>query len=134
MAMIREPASHPCGSCPYRRDVPSGVWSEEEYRKLPLWDGPTWNQPPTVFMCHQADGRVCAGWAGCHDMSEAMGPRIAMLSGKMSEDVYNALLDYVCSVELWGSGAEACAHGMAEVFTPGEAARRVIAKLSPRLP
>lgn len=26
--------TEPCETCPYRRDVPSGVWSADEYRKL----------------------------------------------------------------------------------------------------
>ncbi|MFD7961193.1 DUF6283 family protein [Streptomyces zaomyceticus] len=39
------PAPRPCASCPYRRDVPSGVWSRGDYVKLPLYDGPTWTQP-----------------------------------------------------------------------------------------
>ncbi|WP_367277007.1 DUF6283 family protein [Bradyrhizobium sp.] len=24
-----EPAPKPCGSCPYRRDVPSGIWGSQ---------------------------------------------------------------------------------------------------------
>jgi hypothetical protein len=35
---INPPAPKPCESCPYRKDVPSGVWSEGEYRKLPQYD------------------------------------------------------------------------------------------------
>jgi hypothetical protein len=30
------PRRRPCSSCPYRRDVPSGLWSAEEYDKLCL--------------------------------------------------------------------------------------------------
>lgn len=55
---IKAPAKNPCGSCPYRRDVPSGIWSEEEYDKLPQYDLPTGDQPPNVFLCHQQNGRL----------------------------------------------------------------------------
>lgn len=133
MSDTRGPASAPCGSCPYRRDVPSGVWSEEEYAKLPPYDGPTWEQPPAVFMCHQQDGRICAGWAGCHDMYESMGLRLAVSFG-MTEADYQATLDYESPTPLFESGAAAAAHGRAEVEAPGEAAGRVIARLLRRRP
>ena len=58
--MIDPPAKRPCGSCPYRRDAPSGIWSREEYEKLPEYDKPTAYQPPQVFMCHRNAGCLCA--------------------------------------------------------------------------
>ena len=30
----QEVRSQPCSSCPYRKDVPSGVWAHHEYEKL----------------------------------------------------------------------------------------------------
>lgn len=36
---------NPCHSCPYRRDVPSGVWATEEYDKLLPYDADTASQP-----------------------------------------------------------------------------------------
>lgn len=127
--MIRPPAINPCGSCPYRRDVPSGVWSEEEYAKLPPYDAPTFEQPPQVFMCHQQDGRMCAGWTACHDMAESMAFRIATLNDSLSDEDIEAVLDYTTSVPIFGSGAEAAAHGRAELYAPGKDARRVIDNL-----
>jgi hypothetical protein len=112
--------------------VPSGVWAEEEYAKLPEFDGPTWSQPTSVFVCHQQDGRVCAGWAGCHDMNESMGLRLASLNDKLTEKDVIATLDYVSPVPLFESGAAAAAHGLAEVEAPGEKAAHVIAKLHQR--
>lgn len=129
MGDIKPPAKNPCGSCPYRRDVPSGVWSEEEYDKLPTYDGETHEQPPSVFMCHQQDGSLCAGWVGCHDMTQNMGLRIAVINERVTPEELDEILDYVPSVPLFSTGAEAAAHGRAEVFTPGEHARRVIDKL-----
>jgi len=45
----------PCQSCPYRRDVPSGIWAHEEYEKILDYDNETGHQPMKVFMCHQAE-------------------------------------------------------------------------------
>jgi hypothetical protein len=32
-------AARPCASCPYRKDVPSGIWAAHEYTKLLAYDG-----------------------------------------------------------------------------------------------
>ena len=130
--MTSVPAPRPCGSCPYRRDVPSGVWAEDEYAKLPPYDGESWEQPFGVFYCHQADGRVCAGWAAVHPMTESLALRLAAASGRIPPEEFEAILDYTTDVPLFGSGAEAAAHGLAEVEAPTEEAGRVIAKLARR--
>ena len=127
--MTSGPAARPCGSCPYRRDVPSGVWAAEEYDKLPPYDQPTWAQPPAVFCCHQQDGRLCAGWVGCHDMQESLGLRIAAANEHLDPDAVDAALDYVSPIALWESGAAAAAHGRAEVETPSTRARRTVEQL-----
>lgn len=128
---VRGPAKNPCGSCPYRRDVPSGVWDSTEYAKLPPYDRPTSQQPPGVFLCHQQDGRVCAGWAGCHDMEESLGLGLAAVTGTEAH-VVEAVRDYSTSVPLFATGAEAAAHGTAESVDPGEKALRTIDKLQGR--
>jgi hypothetical protein len=125
------PAKYPCASCPYRRDVASGVWSPEEYAKLPPYDNATWGQPPGAFFCHQQNGRLCAGWVGCHDMQESLGMRLAVSTGLSIED-YEAALSYTSPVPLFDSGAEAAAHGMAEVPAPGPKAQRTIRKIEDR--
>lgn len=132
MSEIKAPAPHPCGSCPYRRDVPGGVWDEEEYAKLPTYDGQTFEQDPSVFTCHQQDGRLCAGWVGCHDMSESIGLRVGVVLGAITEDVLDVVLDYETTTPLFSSGAEAAAHGRAELEAPGAKARRTIDKLERR--
>lgn len=124
---MKPPAKTPCGSCPYRRDVPSGVWAAEEYEKLPPYDRETGEQPPAVFHCHRQDGRVCAGWAGCHDMEESLGARLAASMGWIEGD---ALLGYETSTPLWDSGAEAAEHGLREIGSPSPEAQRVIGKLT----
>jgi hypothetical protein len=126
------PARNPCGSCPYRRDVPSGVWAAEEYEKLPRFDGPTMTQPPGIFLCHQQNGRMCAGWVGCHDMDESLGIRLAHNSDIFTDADIKAAMNYECPIPLWGSGAEAAAHGLREVEQPSEQAARTIDKLVQR--
>lgn len=131
--MSKAPAKNPCGSCPYRCDVPSGVWHPEEYAKLPAYDAETQQQPAGVFFCHQADGRVCAGWAGTHDMDHNLAVRLAPLNGTLSPEDVEAVVEYTTSVPLFGSGAEAAAHGMKLVRDPDDHARRVISRLEAKL-
>lgn len=126
---IRAPAARPCGSCPYRCDTPSGVWERHEYEKLPRFDGETWEQEPSVFMCHQADGRLCAGWVGVHDMAESLGLRMATAMGTVTPEVAQACLDYTTDVPLYASGAEAAEAGMREVEHPSDDAIEAIEKL-----
>lgn len=133
MAPIRPPARNPCGSCPYRRDSPSGLWDDSEYEKLPDYDKPTGEQPPKVFMCHQQDGRMCAGWTACHDMEESFGIRMAVLMGRISEEDLETIFDYTTPVPVFESGGEAAAHGLRDLYTPGEKATKVAAKLRRRL-
>lgn len=132
MGDIKAPARNPCGSCPYRRDVPSGVWAEEEYAKLPLFDGETFEQPPSVFLCHQQNGRLCAGWVGCHDMEQSFGLRMASMTGQASPEVINAALDYETSTPLFASGSEAAEHGRARIENPDLQAMRTVQKVERR--
>lgn len=132
MAGNAAPAPHPCSTCPYRRDVPSGVWEAEEYAKLPPYDRPTGDQPPRAFFCHQQNGHLCSGWVGCHDMQESMGLRIGHLAGVLTDEDVDAALDYVCPVPLFSSGAEAAEHGLREALSPGREARRAASKVTAR--
>lgn len=126
---IKPPAPTPCGSCPYRRDVPSGIWAREEYEKLPRFDGETWEQDATVFLCHRQDGRLCAGWVGVHDMVESLGLRLAVAGGRIHPAVAGALPEYATETPLFASGAEAGEHGLRDLEQPGDAARRLITRL-----
>lgn len=123
------PRERPCSSCPYRRGVPSGIWSADEYDLLPLFDGATGEQALAgafhPLQCHQADGQLCAGWTGCHDMAENLAIRL-----HAAELDIPAILDYLCPVPLFSSGAEAAEHGKRDIEDPSPAARAVIAKLA----
>jgi hypothetical protein len=131
MSKINPPAPRPCLSCPYRRDVPSGVWDAEEYDKLRAYDEPTFAQPMNTFQCHQNDrgdtkARLCAGWVGCHNAAphdrQLISLRLTMPSA----------LDYSTDVPLFDSGTEAAEHGMAHITAPAKRARAMMDKISDR--
>ncbi|MFF5019429.1 DUF6283 family protein [Streptomyces sp. NPDC001165] len=134
---VQPPAPRPCASCPYREDVPAGIWAEEEYAKLEAFDEETAYQPPGLFLCHQTDrdderARVCAGWAGCHDGDHLMALRIATLTGEITVEAAEAVRDYVSPVPLFASGAEAAAHGRSGVEHPDPDAVLAIRKIERR--
>lgn len=112
----------PCPSCPYRRDVPSGIWDTSEYDKLPVYDLGTGEQAMAgafaPFHCHNTPATLCAGWVGCHDMAENLAIRMNV------RDIDPAVYEYSSPVPLFGSGAEAAAHGMRDLPAPGPEARR----------
>lgn len=120
------PRKAPCATCPYRRDVPPGVWNASEYAKLPPYDGETFDQPAMAFFCHHQDGSVCAGWAGCHDMRNTLGARLGISMGIVDPSV----MTYSTDVPLWGSGAEAAAHGLSAVNDPPPEAIEAIDKIA----
>lgn len=123
MTTLPAPGKAPCGSCPYRRDVPAGIWSEDEYLKLPEYDGETFEQINALglFFCHQQDGKLCAGWVGCHDMYELLAVRLRPIA----PEAY----DYQSPVPLFSSGAEAAAHGLSGLKNPDKRARAHIMRL-----
>ncbi|MET9111264.1 DUF6283 family protein [Streptomyces zhihengii] len=128
------PAPRPCVSCPYRTDVPSGVWSVQDYANLPLFDGPTGAQPPRLFLCHQHSNdddraRVCGGWAGCHDGDELLALRLAVARGEITVETAEAIRGYDSPVPLFASGAEAAAHGVRDLLHPSREACRVMDKI-----
>lgn len=120
------PRKTPCASCPYRRSVASGIWSSDEYSKLERYDGDIPDQTAMgVFLCHQQDGCVCAGWLGHRDPTELLAVRLAFASGHLAADS----LEYSTTVPLFSSGREAAEHGMAEYTAPGKKAVATIEKL-----
>ncbi|MGW7748709.1 DUF6283 family protein [Streptomyces chartreusis] len=132
--VMRPPAPRPCDSCPYRRDVPSGIWAHEEYDKLRGYDAPTPEQPSRLFQCHQADAdsttrRICAGWAGCHG-EHLLGLRVALVEGRIDEATFAAAAAYESPVALFGSGSEAADHGQTDIHWPGGEAGRLIGKIT----
>lgn len=121
-----KPRPSPCSSCPYRRDVPSGIWEASEYEKLPGYDGDVPDQLEAgalgVFLCHQADGFICAGWAGCHDMTNNLAVRL-------DHDVDPSIVNYESPVPLFSSGAEAAEHGKRDIEEQSEQAQEKVERL-----
>ena len=120
------PRKTPCASCPYRKNVPSGVWDASEYAKLPGYDGQIHEQTSrAVFMCHQQDGCACSGWLGHRDPDDLLAVRLGVSFGTLDP----SCLDYTTDVPLFDSGQAAADHGMADIETPGAEAREVIEKI-----
>lgn len=117
----------PCSTCPYRRDVPSGVWHWDEYEKLRLYDEPTYNQPAQGFRCHCSPDSYCHGWAVVHS---ARGHDRALLALRLHppSGIPSA------AVELFSSGHEAADHGQRDYESPSPAAIVTARRLVDRHP
>lgn len=123
--------ARPCPSCPYRRDVPSGVWHPEEYAKLALYDEQPGETPRLeTFRCHwqTATGRstVCVGWLGCHGL-DAVAVRLALAMGALTMDVVERAVG--TDVVLYESGTEAAVMGLRDINDPSPEAQAFIARL-----
>jgi hypothetical protein len=115
-----------CGACPYRRDVPSGVWASPEYDKLRGYDAPTTEQPPVGFACHASPEFHCHGWAVCHTSRGHEHDLLALRFDRPAGGVPAP------SEPLFASAAEAADHGQRDVADPGDDAVATIAKLTRR--
>lgn len=124
MAKPLAPPPKPCGSCPYRRDVPSGLWHQEEYDKLPRYDGEIVDQMMKgavgVFMCHQRDGNLCGGWLACHGPDNLLALRLTR------DPIDPKVWEYQTDVPVFASGAEAREHGIRDIAEPGAKAVKMI--------
>ncbi len=130
MSRALDVLSTPCGSCPYRRDTPPGIWDASEYEKLGRFadgfdDGAGFPRV-SVFLCHQthAVGRdtVCRGWLAVEQGSLAV--RVALCQGLVTPEQVSAPV----RVPLYATGEEAAAAGLAGVATPPRAAKQVVAR------
>ena len=123
----------PCSSCPYRKDVPSGVWDVSEYVKLLEYDNETQEQPLGRFDCHQQNGCLCRGWLDCHGNQgqgrELLSVRLAVANGSIGSDDLNKALSESPAVKVFGSGKEACLHGLQGIDSPSEEALDVMVKI-----
>jgi Family of unknown function (DUF6283) len=119
----------PCGSCPYRRDVPSGLWAASEYDRLANYDGEINSQVLAgawaMFGCHQGDGSTCRGWLGHRDPVELLAVRLAILR----QEVEPTALSYRTDVPLFASGAQAAEHGRRDLDAPSERAQDAAVKI-----
>ena len=125
---MTEVRSQPCSSCPYRRDVPSGVWATHEYEKLRAYDEPTYNQPAASFACHATPEHYCHGWAVVH---ENRGREHALLALRIWPPVAEIPEP---AVPLFASGNEAADHGQADIEEPSEEADETVERLLRKYP
>lgn len=117
----------PCAACPYRKDVASGVWSADEYDKLPPYDAPTCEQPFAPFACHATPEKYCHGWAVCHSNRGHAYELISLRLAGVNEIPPPG-------VPLFASGAEAAEHGKKDIAKPKRKAKATVAKLVKKYP
>lgn len=115
----------PCQFCPYRRDVPSGIWHADEYAKLIEYDRPTAEQPFRQFACHAQPECVCTGWLVVgmkqpHDKA-LIALRLFPVDGQD---------DIACDVPLFDTGTQAALHGLSGLSAPSGDAQAAIASLN----
>lgn len=119
-----------CGTCPYRCDTPPGVWSPQEYQKLPEYDKETHTQPMKVFLCHCQDGSLCRGWLDTHiDQKrghELLSIRFALLLGTIDPDELKAAMLERPRHDTHVSGTAACVFGLGGVPEPSPEAQKAM--------
>ncbi len=124
---MKDIRNDPCSACPYRIDVPSGVWSEHEYAKLREYDEITPNQPYAAFSCHATPEKICSGWAIVHSNrgheNELLALRILGIN-KVP----------VTKVPLFASGTEAADWGERDIEDPSDEAKEAAMKLLRKYP
>lgn len=120
--MARAVRSAPCEGCPYRRDVPSGLWHPDEYEALRAYDRPTGDQPIAGFACHASPNDYCHGWAAVHSRR---GHEHELLALRL----WPPATWPTVRIPLFASGSEAADHGLADVYEPGPEARALVQRL-----
>lgn len=119
--------SQSCSACPYRRDVPSGVWAEQEYEKLVEYDRPTGDQPLGAFRCHATPESYCHGWVNVHSNRGHEHELLALrLTGDVPDPDDRAMTK---DPALFDSGTEAAEHGKRELDDPSDEAIETAARL-----
>ena len=130
MGTLRVPKKA-CDTCPYLRETPAGIWSAEEYEKLPTFDHDHEGMPVfATFLCHQTNATkvdtVCRGWLSTH--GDSIGARMAIMRKEIDpEDIPPAV-----EPEYYATGREACDAGLAGLEEPGDEAQVKMSKLLAR--
>jgi hypothetical protein len=114
--------SNPCNACPYRCDVPSGLWAEHEYEKLREYDEPTMDQPFAHFACHATPEKLCNGWAVVHNNRGHQFELIALR-------ILGVYETPTSDIALFASGNEAADWGERDIENPSPEAMDAVAKL-----
>jgi hypothetical protein len=120
--MNNEVRPKPCEACPYRRDVPSGLWASHEYEKLRPYDEEMISQPSAGFACHATPEKFCNGWAIVNNALHHGHVLALRLAGMpvIPEP----------KVALFTTNAEAADHGQRDIDSPSVKAREVVERLT----
>ncbi len=120
--------ARPCSSCPYRTDVPPGIWAPGEYEKILVFDLPTVSQPQSVFVCHSDPEKACSGWATCHENrgheNELLALRLLALRPSRAAELPEH------DVKVFPSAKVAALHGLSGVEDPPPEAVVAMAKVT----
>jgi len=119
-----EVRKEPCSTCPYRLDVPSGVWAHETYELLRPYDLPTADQPMRLFGCHATPEHLCHGWAVVHT---TRGNEFDLLSLRLHGIPPDAVPE--AFVPLFASGSESADHGQRDIENPSGEAQATVDRL-----
>lgn len=127
-------APTPCTTCPYRRDVPSGIWDRSEYEKLPAYDHRDFGESPmAVFHCHQepmiGKPTVCHGWLSVHP--DCIAVRMARFSGLITKE-HMAQIPIKPDPKPYDSGQQAYRAGIKGIRRPGKKAEAAVRGLLKR--
>lgn len=114
---------NPCSTCPYRRDVPSGIWDREEYEKLPQWDHEM--AFAGTFLCHTDPAAICRGWMEVHERN--MSVRLAMFRVEWTEANRKPT-----KIPLYRSGLAAMRAGLRALARPSGDAKKAITSILER--
>ena len=105
----------PCKSCPYRRDAPLNLWSNEEFEDLLASER---TQKGTTYGCHEYGKRreqaqVCVGWLlnQRENNVPSMMLRLALMTNNAALACYN---EDSSPVEMYESVEEMCAENGVE--------------------
>ena len=106
----------PCKFCPYRKDVPSGVWSSSEYEKLLRYDNETMYQPMHRFACHNDPELACTGWLAVSMQSNHAHESLALRIRPVD------VSSFAPDTEFFQTHTEACVHGLRDIDNPSQEA------------
>lgn len=76
----------PCDECPWRRDVPTGVFPPEAFR---ISAGTSYDMARSNFSCHMKGAKrpaICAGFL-CRGANHNMSVRMAVMAGSVNTDL-----------------------------------------------
>lgn len=135
--MITEMPTAPCRFCPYRKDVPAGIWHPGDYKRLPAYDRRTAEQPEAAFACHKRPEQMCGGWAHHANYDTLALTILVIVRRRFTAEQGHQISAYSSPVPVFDSHTAAAEHGLAGCEDDPSAetlnARRKLLLSNPRL-